>query len=179
MWSVLNSLILWIWITDGNIYLFVLLVVVFQIPVHLFLAIGLLIHATPIPCVLTIISPQKRIVLNSLLQPTFPVCGLSFQTQSGIVLYYIASHLLKNIFKVTLLKLVICWAGARLLIFILQFKYSASVHPDPFNMSAWSVFEWVGWVGWWVGVIFFFFFFFFFWFVGLGLGVLQHAEMVF
>ena len=97
MGSVLNSLILWIRITDGNIYLFVLLVVVFQIPVHLFLAIGLLIHATPIPCVLTIISPQRRIVLNSLLQPTFPVCGLSFQTQSGIVLHYIEPSFKKHL----------------------------------------------------------------------------------
>ena len=35
----------------------------------------------------------------------FPVCGLSFQTQSGIILFYIACRLLKNILKVTLLKL--------------------------------------------------------------------------
>ena len=95
-------------------YLLVLLVVVFQIPVHLFLAIGLLIYATLIPCFLTIISLQRRIVLNSQLQPTSPVCGLSFQTQSGIILFHKASHLKKkkkkkkkkkNILKVTLLKL--------------------------------------------------------------------------
>ena len=82
-----------------------LFVVVFEIPVPLFLVIGLLIHVTLIPCFLTIISLQRRIVLNSQLQPTSLVCGLSFQTQSGIILYYIASHLLKNILKVTLLKL--------------------------------------------------------------------------
>ena len=100
-----RALILWIWIPDGNIYLLVLLLVVFQIPVHLYLAIGLLIHATQISCFLTIISPQRRTVLNSLLQPTFPVCGHRFQTQLVIILYYIARHLLKNILKVTSLKL--------------------------------------------------------------------------
>ena len=59
----------------------------------------------PDTLLLTIISLQRRIVLNSQLQPTSPVCGLSFQTQSGIILFYIACRLLKNILKVTLLKL--------------------------------------------------------------------------
>ena len=76
--------------------LLLLLVAVFRIPVHLSLATGLFIHVTLIPCFLTIISLQRRIVLNLQLEPTSPVCGLSFQTQSGIILYYIASHLLKT-----------------------------------------------------------------------------------
>ena len=68
-------------------------------------------------------------------------------------------------------------------------KSSASVYPDPFNMSAWSMGGWAlgrygGQLGGWF-VSFFFFFFFFFclfvclfvcFFVGLGLVVLQHVE---
>ena len=125
--------------TGENIYLLVLLVVVFQIPpVHLFLAIGLLIHATLMPCFLTIISLQRRIVLNSQLQPTSPVCGLSFQTRSGIILFYIACRLLKNILKVTLLKLaMLSWSWTpNLFYFLLQpaspggsLSYNGATHP--------------------------------------------------
>ena len=49
-----------------------------------------------VPCFLMIISLQRRIVLSSQLQPTSPACGLSFQTQSGIILFYIACRLLKK-----------------------------------------------------------------------------------
>ena len=80
----------------------------------------------------------------------FPVCGLSFQTQSGIILFYIACRLLKNILKVTLLKLaMLSWSWTpNLFIFT-----SASVYPDPSNMSAWSVggWCWLDGVGGWVG----------------------------
>ena len=160
MASVSNSLILWIWITDGNVYLFVLLVVVFQTPAYLFLAIGLLIHATQIPCFLTIISPQKQIVLNSQLLPTSPVCGLSFQTQSGIILFYIASHLLKNTSKVNSLKwAMLSWSWTPN--FKLFFMSSANVYLWWTFQHACFVCGWVGLVGG---------------FVVLGWWFLQHVE---
>ena len=104
------------------------------------------------PCFLTIISLQRRIVLNSQLQPTSPVCGLSFQTQSGIILFYIACRLLKNILKVTLLKLaMLSWSWTPNLF---TFYFSQRL-PWSFQHVG-LVCGWVGWLdGWAVGWVVF------------------------
>ena len=108
----------------------------------------------------------------------FPVCGRNFQTQSGIMLHHIGSYLLKNILKVTLLKLpMLSWSWNPNLFIVI--KSSASVYPEPFNMSPWSVggqssasvypdpFNMSPWsVGGWVGG---------FYDLWVGLGVLQHV----
>ena len=102
------------------------------------------------PCFLTIISLQRRIVLNSQLQPTSPVCGLSFQTQSGIILFYIACRLLKNILKVTLLKLaMLSWSWTpNLFTFYFSQRLPWSFQHVGLVCGVGGL---VGWVGGWVG----------------------------
>ena len=74
----------------------------------------------------------SHVVLLEKLHRTYgfrgPVCRLSFQTRSGIILLYIACRLLKRISKVNLLKLAML-SGSWTLILPVNCKSSANVYP--------------------------------------------------